>query len=134
LIREYLVLFAREFDSICVDCGRGMAIIIDEQLATLLLQHCMADVREGWAGWGQLCYVNKACAGAFRLHASQLVNFCFSYMYLLIKEKDRQLHHWRINCECAAFVRDSGDDSDAGSGSEAELDDGAMSPANSVEY
>ncbi len=118
-----------------------MALVMDEQLATLLLQHCMADKREGWEGWGKLCFVNKACAATFRLNASGLVNFCFGYMHLLIevknrelREKDRQLWHWMKNCSCAAFVRDSGDDSDAGSGSEAELADGAISPANSVEY
>jgi hypothetical protein len=129
------------FDSICVDCGRGMALVMDEQLATLLLQHCMADVREGWNGWDKLCLVNRACARVFRLHASQLVNFCFSYMHLLIevknrelREKDRQLWHWMKNCSCAPFVRDSGDDSDAGNGSEAELVDGAISPSTSVEY
>jgi hypothetical protein len=110
-----------------------MSIIIDEQLATLLLQHCMADVREGWAGWGQLALVNRACARVFRLHASQLVNFCFTYMHMLVQEKNRQLHLWAVNCECAAFERDSDDESDA-DGDEVHFEDGAISPATSVEY
>jgi hypothetical protein len=31
----------------------------DEQLTTLLLLHLIGDAREGWAGWGHLCFVNK---------------------------------------------------------------------------
>jgi len=118
-------------------CGRNVdmasTIVIDEQIASLLLLHLTADVRDGWAGWGHLCYVNKACAAAFRSHASLLVNFCFGYMFLLVQEKNRQLHHWAVNCECAAFERDSDDESDA-DGDEVHFVDGAISPATSAEY
>jgi hypothetical protein len=69
----------------------------------------------------------------FRLHASQLVNFCFTYMHMLVQEKNRQLHLWAVNCECAAFERDSDDESDA-DGDEVHFEDGAISPATSVEY
>jgi hypothetical protein len=59
--------------------------------ATLLLTHLADDTREGWAGWGRLCFVNKACAAAFHLHVSQLVNYRLGHLWLQIQQKDRQL-------------------------------------------
>lgn len=107
-------------------------VVLDEQLAALLLLHLIQDEREGWAGWGRLCFVNRACAAAFKAHGRQVVAYAFGHMGLLLKERDRQLHLWRVNCECGAFFRGS-DDSDAGS-EEMDFVDGATSPANSVEY
>jgi len=106
-----------------------MTLDIDEQIATLLLVHLTSDTREGWAGWGRLCCVNKACAATFRLHASQLVNYCCGHLLLQIKQKDyqlkdqdRQLWLWMKQCTCRAFYRR--DHSEAGSderGSETEF-------------
>ncbi len=42
----------------------------DERLVTLLLTHLAADTYEGWAGWGRLCFVNRACAIVFRENMS----------------------------------------------------------------
>jgi hypothetical protein len=82
-----------------------MALVIDEQIATLLLVYLTGDAREGWTGWGRLCFVNKACAAVFRQHASQLLNYYYGNMYLRLKEQDRLLFLWMKNCTCRAFYR-----------------------------
>jgi hypothetical protein len=83
------------------------AVVFDERLATILMQHFLSDARAGWAGWARLNFVNKAFAIVFSEHSSKLVDLCYKHMHLLIeaknrelREKDRQLWLWMKNCTC----------------------------------
>jgi hypothetical protein len=104
-----------------------MAIIIDEQLATLLLAYCIQDTRVSWAGWGQLVLVNKAFRDVSRAHSAQIVAYRFAHMRLLLVELQRELFWWRRSCTCNAFWRS--DSSESGS-----EDDVIATPQTSQEY
>jgi hypothetical protein len=95
-------------------------VYFDEKLVTLLLAHLTADTREGWAGWGRLCFVNRACVIVFRENMSQLVEYRLRHMYFLVDQKNRQLHerdrllwHWMKNCECRGVLEVFHDGSDS---------------------
>jgi hypothetical protein len=68
------------------------SVVFDEVLVTLLLEHLMTNNKEdGWARWGRLCFVNKACARVFLNYENRLVNYCFDYLYFLVRKKNRLL-------------------------------------------
>ena len=101
----------------------GSAMVCDERLATILMQHFLADAHAGWAGWARLNFVNKAFAIVFSEYGSKLVDLRNKHMQLLIeaknrefREKDRQLWIWMKHCRLRAFIRDY--DSDDGEDSE----------------
>jgi hypothetical protein len=112
-----------DFCFLILRAGMASAVVFDERLVAILMQHFLADERAGWGGWARLSQVNRACAIVFREHSSRLWNFCYGSMHLLIeaknhelREKDRQLWHWMKNCTCRPFHRrhdsDDGEDSD----------------------
>lgn len=78
-----------------------MALLADEHVASLVLLWLVRDAKEGWERWGRVSFVNKAWRNAFKTHKDLLIEYRFAHMQHMIREKNRQLHMFRVCCNCS---------------------------------